>query len=201
MINILVGREQHVWAVRPTTGYTNASEHTVELSRKISKSLDDFVSLRMFESRAECIDQLRAARFTIWTCDVTPTARPLLLPQNNVDAVAPPIVMPDRLALVMGEESFGVSDDMTRAAALAVYLPMVGFGSSVNVSVATALIVQRVLDLAPQYRGQMDERERSELRKNWFRKLAKHSPQRLEAFGRLAEMPTGAIVPLSDVSL
>ena len=95
---------------------------------------------------------------TIWAADVNDQAARLDLPDQGGD-----LEMPERLAIVMGHERMGVSPEMLEAADQHVYLPIYGFGSSLNLSVATALIVQRIFDLAPHYHGQMSEEERKAL--------------------------------------
>jgi hypothetical protein len=65
-----------------------------------------------------------------------------------------------------------VSPVMLQAAERRVYLPQVGFTESFNVSVATALTLQRLLDMQPSYRGHMGEDERAQLRERWYTQLA-----------------------------
>jgi tRNA (guanosine-2'-O-)-methyltransferase len=52
-----------------------------------------------------------------------------------------PLIIPNLLALVIGAEHSGASDQMLKAADKAVFLPMSGFVESMNVSVATALCI------------------------------------------------------------
>ena len=59
----------------------------------------------------------------------------------------------------MGSEKTGVSAAMLRAADRLVFLPMHGFTESLNVSVATALVLQRLLDACPESRGQLPPKE------------------------------------------
>jgi hypothetical protein len=59
-----------------------------------------------------------------------------------------------------------------------VYLPLRGFADSLNLSVATALVVHHLFLLDPTIEGAMSESERRELRRRWFPKLAS---QRLQS--------------------
>jgi hypothetical protein len=80
--------------------------------------------------------------------------------------------MPPKIALVMGTEAVGCSQEMLLGGDLRVYLPLVGFADSLNLSVATALVIQQVLHLNPSYAGAMSEANRLALRQAWFPKLA-----------------------------
>ena len=81
-------------------------------------------------------------------------------------------VIPDRLAIVFGTEAVGCSTEMLTSCDLRVYLPLRGFADSLNLSVATALVVHHLFILDPTIAGGMSEAERKELRMAWFPKLA-----------------------------
>ena len=81
----------------------------------------------------------------------------------------------------MGRELDGVSPAFLAASSRLVFLPMFGYTESFNVSVATALTLQRLFDICPAARGQMDGDERRELRRLWYEKLACRLERR-EAF-------------------
>ena len=66
----------------------------------------------------------------------------------------------------------GCSTEMLTSSDLRVYLPLRGFADSLNLSVATALVVHHLFILDPTIAGGMSEAERKELRKAWFPKLA-----------------------------
>ncbi|KAG2851908.1 hypothetical protein PC114_g28836, partial [Phytophthora cactorum] len=72
---------------------------------------------------------------TIWATDLSPQAEPLVASNK-------PNELPARLAIVIGRETNGVSPEMLRAAHRRVYLPLFGFSESLNLSVATALVLQ-----------------------------------------------------------
>lgn len=158
---------QHVWVIAPLEGYKGTADRNFDVNRRINKSTDRWLTVRVFTTRKDCLAALRAEPgLKIWACDVNDKAVKLELPPVGNIAV------PQRIALVMGHERTGVSRSMLAAADMHVYLPMFGFGSSLNLSVATALIIQRVFDLAPHFHGQMAEAERRELRVKWFESLA-----------------------------
>ena len=86
------------------------------------------------------------------------------------------------IALVIGRESDGVSATMSAAAARAVYLPLQGFAESLNLSVAAALLLQRLLLPSPHgvagARAPLPPAEVASLRADWYGRLAKTPEQR-----------------------
>ncbi|KAG4032511.1 hypothetical protein PC123_g28869, partial [Phytophthora cactorum] len=91
--------------------------------------------VREFSSIAACLEALRENEMTIWATDLSPQAEPLVASNK-------PNELPARLAIVIGRETNGVSPEMLRAAHRRVYLPLFGFSESLNLSVATALVLQ-----------------------------------------------------------
>jgi hypothetical protein len=51
-----------------------------------------------------------------------------------------------------------------------VYLPLHGFADSLNLSVATALVLHTLFTLAPDAVGDLPEDEKAELRAQWYDK-------------------------------
>ena len=92
---------------------------------------------------------------------------------------------PERFALVIGAEHEGVSPAMLEASSKAVYLSMVGFVESLNVGVATALALQRILDLCPSMRGDVSVGEQLAMRSAFYRRLARNKTQ-ARVFGQRA---------------
>jgi hypothetical protein len=62
---------------------------------------------------------------------------------------------------------------MLEAAHKRVYLPIHGFADSLNLNVATGMVLQRLFYICPEARGQMFENERETLREEWYRRLVK----------------------------
>mmetsp|Transcript_19453 Transcript_19453/g.26400 ORF Transcript_19453/g.26400 Transcript_19453/m.26400 type:complete len:86 (+) Transcript_19453:136-393(+) len=72
----------------------------------------------------------------------------------------------------MGSEAEGISMDLKEAADERIMLPMHGFAQSLNVSVATALVLQVVLSMAgPSCRGDLDQDRKDALRHEWTTRL------------------------------
>jgi hypothetical protein len=70
-----------------------------------------------------------------------------------------------------------------------------GFTESFNLSVAAALVLQRLLDAMPESRGQLPPAEMDRLRREWYSGLARSDAARTE-FARLADL--GGAVPFCD---
>ena len=80
------------------------------------------------------------------------------------------------LAICLGTEAVGCTEELLQAADLRVYLPLRGFADSLNLSVATALILHHLCTvLEPRFFDRheaMTETERVALRRAWYTKLA-----------------------------
>jgi tRNA(Leu) C34 or U34 (ribose-2'-O)-methylase TrmL len=150
---------QHIWYVE-TEG-----DLAVQISRSITKGSNLWLSLRSFKNPKDCIEALKKEKFEIWATALDKTSEAL----ESAKTLLP---FPSRVALVMGRESDGISSEMREAADRLFYLPMHGFTESFNLSVATALMVQRCFDACPELSGDFPEDEKKELRENWYIKLA-----------------------------
>ena len=89
----------------------------------------------------------------------------------------------------MGTEASGASQEMLDAADRRVYLPLHGFADSLNLSVAAAMMLQRLIFLKPSLVGSMDEQERGALREDWYSRLARTDKQRAAYMARLQDPP------------
>ena len=160
------------------------------LGSRQAKVYASHLDIRVFTSSAECIDAVRADGRALWVTDLSQEALPL-----TSDVAALRRALPPRLAIVIGSEGVGVSKVMVDAADVRVFLPMWGFTESFNISVATALVLQRLLDAMPDSRGALPPEEMQRLRTEWYDALARTEEQRA-AFARLAER--GGARPLRD---
>jgi hypothetical protein len=59
-----------------------------------------------------------------------------------------------------------------------VYLPLHGFADSLNLSVATALVLHTLFTLAPDAVGDLPEDEKAELRAQWYDKERERERER-----------------------
>ena len=96
----------------------------------------------------------------------------------------PPELSPAKVAVVIGREADGCDEAFLAAATQKVYFPLRGFTSSLNLSVATALVLSRVFDWYPHFVGDLDENELRDLREERGR-ASRPLPPRAHS-GRLA---------------
>ncbi|GMG17579.1 unnamed protein product [Phytophthora fragariaefolia] len=171
---------QHVWLIAAndrqlkTHAGKKAAKPPKSSGKKITKNCAAWLSVREFSSIADCLHALRERDMTIWATDLSPQAEPLA-------AGSKPSDLPARLAVVIGRETDGVSPEMLRAAHRRVYLPLFGFSESLNLSVATALVLQRLLDWFPEVRGDLDEQEKQSIREKWYPQLVGNPTQAAQA--------------------
>jgi tRNA G18 (ribose-2'-O)-methylase SpoU len=143
--------------------------------RRFAQNATEWLTIREFSTALECIDTLHTEGFAVWVTDLSQAAVPLTrrdLQQHTTLGHADAWPFPPQMALVMGTEAVGCSVDMLTLADVRVYLPLTGFADSLNLSVATALVIQQVFHLHPRYQANMSDENRQALRQRWFPKLA-----------------------------
>lgn len=133
------------------------------LHHLFARKATSWLTLREFSTSNDCIEALRSEGYQVWATDLSQVAVPLT--KENL-----PVLAPRKLALVFGTEAVGVSQEMLQHADLRVYLPLRGFADSLNLSVATALVVHQIFTLYPQLIGSYSEKNR--LRESWYSMLA-----------------------------
>lgn len=136
--------------------------------RKISRESTDFLSIRRFQTTRACIEALESGGYEIWATDLNQKAECL----HDIE-----VELPERVAVVIGREADGVTDEMLQASHRRIYYPMFGFADSLNLNVAAALTLQFILLKYPYARGEMLESERTVLRTAWYTKLAKSTEE------------------------
>lgn len=162
---------QHIWCIDNAYRKTYTIKGGLQVSAPLVAGTTRWLSIRVFETQAECIEALKADSRTIWSTYLGEGAQPLTRQAFSNNATGKPMV-PDRLAIIIGRELDGVSHEMLAASDLHIYLPQWGFCESLNVSVATALVLHTVLDWCPEMRGDLNKDDKNAIRRRWFRKLA-----------------------------
>mmetsp|Transcript_7195 Transcript_7195/g.9138 ORF Transcript_7195/g.9138 Transcript_7195/m.9138 type:complete len:430 (+) Transcript_7195:73-1362(+) len=165
---------QHVRKYAPSEVKDRAQHHL------FAQRAVEWLDVKEFETTKECVDELKRKGYQIWSTDLSQVAvcmtREELMKDNNVatsdDASSEVNVIPDKLAIVFGTEAVGCTTEMLNASDKRVYLPLRGFADSLNLSVATALVLHQLFTLDPSIAGSMSENERVELRRKWYTKLA-----------------------------
>jgi tRNA G18 (ribose-2'-O)-methylase SpoU len=178
---------QHVWIIDPpawtdvdgAATITDSNKTGIKLTpeeleqrqqhRLFAQNATEWLTLREFATTSECLAALRESDHQIWATDLSQVAVSLtpdgLQESNNWP-------LPNKLAIVFGTEAVGCSQEMLDACDLRVYLPLRGFADSLNLSVATALIIHQLFVLQPDLVGDMSEETRRAMRQAWFSKLA-----------------------------
>mmetsp|Transcript_25640 Transcript_25640/g.41170 ORF Transcript_25640/g.41170 Transcript_25640/m.41170 type:complete len:178 (-) Transcript_25640:304-837(-) len=129
-----------------------------------------WLTVRHFKSTQDAITAVREDGRKLWVTDLSQEAK--ALDYNSS------IKVPARFALVIGRETDGVSEEMLKAADLRVYLPMHGFADSLNLSVATALVIQKLFIMAPEMVGDFPASTKKRLRKKWYNQVARTAAQK-----------------------
>jgi tRNA (guanosine-2'-O-)-methyltransferase len=142
-------------------------------SKKISgaaKGAEKWVNMNIYKNTKQCLDQLKKDGYTIWIADLQ-------------DDVKTPETLPieGKVAIVMGTELSGVSDVAKEMADGAVIIPMYGLTQSLNVSVASACLLQRLSARKRESLGQdgdMSPKRQEELLAQWIERDEKESVRR-----------------------
>lgn len=140
-----------------------------------ARKATEWLTVRDFEDTKTCIGTLREEGYEIWATDLGQEA--ICLTEDGIrnhlgGGSYNGKLIPTKVAIVFGTEAVGCTTEMLNAAHLRVYLPLRGFADSLNLSVATALVVHQMFVLDPTLEGAMSEKERRSLRELWYAKLA-----------------------------
>jgi len=148
-------------------------------NRIVSKGTPSWLTLHRYRSEKKpseaCIAQLKNLGYKIAvTSPHVNGFQPHLLPTS------------DPVALVMGTEFTGVSEEMMDAADYHVYTPMHGFAESLNISVAAGIIMHRILEnihQRPPIDWSITGEEADQLRVEWAMKSVRKSKALLKHLG------------------
>ena len=190
-----------VWCVNPPSFDADAQRRSqrkagnrfdqdaAELQEHLAfaKRAGKWLNLRAFHNAEDCIAAMVADGREIWVSDLS---------QQAVSLSSSALALPQRMALVIGTESTGASPEMLRAAHRRIYLPLHGFADSLNLSVAAAMLMQRLLFIDPTLVGGMCEERKAELRADWYPRMGRNEAQAAE-FAAIAK--AGGVPPLDDV--
>ena len=139
---------------------------------RLSRSSSQWLDVREFGSTSECIQELKKEGWEIWSTDLSAESISLDSPSLQLT--------PGRghkVAIVMGREADGVTEEMLVASHKRVYLPLCGFNESLNLQVATGMVLQRLIGLVATSRGgervgDLSAERRRELRTRWLQTLS-----------------------------
>jgi len=126
--------------------------YTLESFPKISKvsssSANKWIERERFDDVKKCFDSLRAEGFKIYST---------ILDENAVNIYD--IDFTEKIAIVMGNENRGISEEAAKLSDKTIYIPMRGMIQSLNVSVAAAVTLYE----AQRQRAEKGMYDKSEL--------------------------------------
>ena len=157
-------------AYQATTQRTPQERKARKMHHLFAQRALEWLTVRDFSSTEECIQALRDENYQLWVTDLSQEAESLTMSENSRCKMILPNI---KVALVMGTEAVGCSQQFLDSADLRVYLPLRGFADSLNLSVATALIVHQLFVMDPTLVGAMSPDDKRELRRLWFTKLCR----------------------------
>lgn len=165
---------QNVWIVSPTMGIKSLGRprRPREL-QSIAKGSDVWLTVAEFQTPEDCLKALREGGWSVWVTGDGRNALSLASPRRPEG-----IDLEKKVAVVIGRETDGVCDEFAKAADRQVYVEMTGFTASLNLSVATALIVQRIFDWFPEFKGDLTDEEKVQIRTAWRQNVAKNPAAR-----------------------
>lgn len=150
---------------------TESEKKDRQMHHLYARKATEWLTVTDFEDTKSCIDKLRQDNYEIWATDLGQVATCLTEEDLNPSGNGGKLI-PEKVAIVFGTEAVGCTTEMLNAADLRVYLPLRGFADSLNLSVATALVVHQMFVLDPTLIGAMSEEGRKQLRQEWYAKLA-----------------------------
>ena len=167
-------------------------EEPKRVSSHVNKGADKWLTIRRFKNSLDCVNELVKENWSIWCTALSENAIPL-------DVDTPRDIIPEKMAIIIGSEAYGVSPEFIAAADRVVYLPMYGFTESLNLSVASAMVIQRIMDLKSNVRGTLSEADSLALRKSWWDNLTPNPTSKsvLSSFFNKFTSPEGLTVETS----
>jgi len=139
--------------------YTNTE--FPDISKKSSASAKKWIEIRKFASIKECYTQLHKEGFKIYATHLDDTAKSIY----NID-------LTQKIAIVVGNEHEGVSKEAVKLSDEVVRVPMFGMIQSLNVSVATAVIlfeaVRQRMNSGHYEKVKLKDAEFGKLYKKWL---------------------------------
>lgn len=149
-------------------------QHAYQLHGDVAASAEQWLNVHRYNSTSACVEKLRADGFQIWVSDLAATRTLAELPVDG------------EIALVVGSEKDGITQQMRDAADQLYVLPMHGMVQSFNVSVALAISLQTIV---PARRtqlggsGDMPPSRQWELRRKWLEFGIRHAKKVRAAYG------------------
>ncbi|MBN8575607.1 MAG: RNA methyltransferase [Cyclobacteriaceae bacterium] len=145
------------------------NETRYAVNKNVVKGSYKWIDLIKYRTHAtsgtqQCFEALKRKGYKILVTDPAPDGKSVF-----------EIPVTEKIALVMGNELYGITDYARAHADEKVHIPMQGFTESLNISVSAALCLQALL---PRIRNsvlpwQLTETEKDFIRLQWYRKMVR----------------------------
>jgi tRNA (guanosine-2'-O-)-methyltransferase len=150
--------------------YRVESSAQENIARGVTQGAHQWLTVQRYTDPASCVEALHEHGYTVWAADVGEGARPL----HDME-------LPPRLAVAVGSELLGLSQELRDQVDDRFYLPMVGFTGSLNVSVTAAIVIwelARRMEERDGERGDLTDEDKAALREGWYHRLARTDAQK-----------------------
>ena len=173
--------------IRTAEAFGVQNLHRIEVStdskigRGVTQGAHQWLTVQRYTDPAACVEALHERGYTVWAADVGEGARPLQ-----------EMELPPRLAVAVGSELLGLSQELKDQVDDRFYLPMVGFTGSLNVSVTAAIVIwelARRMEERDGARGDLTDDQKAALRERWYHRLARTDAQKVLFPGFIDDPP------------
>lgn len=127
-------------------------------ANRVTKGAEKWLDVRPFTNSPDCVKDLKSRGYQVWATDLNT--------EHSIDTLD----WKRPLAIVLGNENAGVSDEMKSLCDGTFRIPMLGFSQSFNISVAAALIFYRA-HLETRKLGEkckLSEQEKAQVLANYY---------------------------------
>ncbi len=139
-------------------------KHVYRPNRGVALGSSKWLSIQRYHTTLPCIETLKARGYQLVA--TTPNL-------GGHDLTSLPLDRP--IALLMGTEEDGLSEEALTAADMTLQLPMYGFTQSFNISVTVAIAVSRLIERirSENIEWRISKGEKQELTLEWYRRVIK----------------------------
>ncbi|MDZ4751470.1 MAG: RNA methyltransferase [Flavobacteriales bacterium] len=168
-------RTAECWGVQDI--YVVENNHSFQVHHRIAKGSEDWLTFYRYNNEKHntlpCIEDLRKKGYRIIVTSAEPGARH----PEELDMSTP-------FAVFMGTELSGVSDMAIEMCDDKVHIPMYGFTESLNVSIASAILMQSLVSRirSETTNWQLSESEQLDLKIAWARRSISWSDHIIQMF-------------------
>jgi tRNA (guanosine-2'-O-)-methyltransferase len=156
-------RSMESWGVQDL--YAIENTHSLHMHHRIAKGAQDWLTVHNYREHknnsVQCLNDLKSKGYKIVATALDHRAKSM----HKLDVT-------QKTALVMGTELSGVSEEVLALADETVMIPMHGFTESLNVSVASAVLMQDFIYRLrkTEVKWQLTEEEKIAIKIDWARK-------------------------------